>query len=79
MAIGSFLGVVFVACQQMLIIFALFVEQSQVSTQAASDVSTYRAMAAFSFLLFFVYATFGVLLAVFRDDIIKCKPTVFLM
>jgi uncharacterized protein YacL len=71
MAIGSFLGVVFIACQQMLIIFALFVEESQVTTQISSDKSTYRAMAAFCFLLFLVYATFGILLAVFRDDIIK--------
>lgn len=55
----------------MLIIFALFIEQSKVAGQLPADVSTWKSMAAFSFLLFLVYGLFGSLLATFRDDIIK--------
>lgn len=71
MAIGFFLGLVFVLCQQLLIIFAVFVEQSQLPDQSTMDIQAYNALASFSFLLFIIYSTFGILLAVFRDDIIK--------
>ncbi len=56
----------------MLIIFAIFVERSQQSVDPAS-VSSQQAMAVFSFFIFLTYGTFGTLLAVFRDDIIKVE------
>eukprot|EP01038_Epipyxis_sp_PR26KG_P004523 gene4523-6388_t len=73
-SIGYLLGNIFVMTQQMLIIFAIFVERSRLP---ASDIETptvrsaQQAMAVFAFFLFLIYAAFGSMLAVFRDDIIK--------
>lgn len=68
--IGVLLGIMFIVCQQMLIIFAIFVERSQMAVDPAS-VSAQQAMAVFSFFIFITYASFGTLLAVFRGYIIK--------
>ncbi len=70
LAIGVLLGIMFIVCQQMLIIFAIFVERSQTATDPAS-VSAQQAMATFSFFIFIVYGVFGTALAVYRNDIIK--------
>lgn len=71
MSIGLFLGIVFVLSQQMLILFAILLEQSNVPNQATEDTQSYLSIAAFSFLLFLSLATFATFLAVFRDDVIS--------
>mmetsp|Transcript_8380 Transcript_8380/g.7507 ORF Transcript_8380/g.7507 Transcript_8380/m.7507 type:complete len:185 (-) Transcript_8380:119-673(-) len=71
LAIGYFLGVIFIMVHQMLILFAIFVERSQHKDQPQGVRSSQEAMAVFSFFLFLVYAAFGSMLAVFRNDIIK--------
>ena len=71
LSIGVFLGVLFVMVQQMLILFAIFVERSKIPGQPDSVVSSQQAMATFSFFLFLVYLFFGSLLSVFRDDVLK--------
>jgi len=72
LAIGYFLGVIFIMTQQMLIIFAIFVDHARaVKNQTLQAVQAQNAMASFSFFLFVVYAIFGTMLAVFRNDIIK--------
>jgi len=57
--------------QQMLILFAIFVERSQISGESKAVKSSQEAMAVFSFFLFLIYASFGLMLVVFRDDVIK--------
>ena len=54
-------------CQQMLIIFAIFVDRSQIPGESATVVGAQQAVAVFSFFLFIVYSGFGILLATFRD------------
>jgi hypothetical protein len=76
MAIGFFIGTVFILCQQMLIIFAIFIEKSKDSSLPSIEIQVFQAMAAFAFLLFFSFSTFGILLTVFRDDIIKSKSSI---
>ena len=71
LSIGFFLGVLFIMVQQMLILFAIFVDRSKIPGQAAGVVSSQQAMATFSFFLFLVYAFFGSLLGVFREDLLK--------
>jgi hypothetical protein len=72
LAVGLFLGVVFVMTQQMLIMFALFVERATLSTRSGlpNVAATQRAMAVFSFFLFMIYASFGLMLYVFRNDLV---------
>eukprot|EP00597_Dinobryon_sp_UTEXLB2267_P002776 CAMPEP_0170074476 /NCGR_PEP_ID=MMETSP0019_2-20121128/11773_1 /TAXON_ID=98059 /ORGANISM="Dinobryon sp., Strain UTEXLB2267" /LENGTH=93 /DNA_ID=CAMNT_0010284803 /DNA_START=329 /DNA_END=610 /DNA_ORIENTATION=+ len=57
--------------QQMLILFAIFVERSQLIGESQTVKSSQQAMAVFSFFLFLIYAAFGLMLVVFRDDVIK--------
>lgn len=71
LSIGFFLGVLFIMVQQMLILFAIFVERAKIPGQSAGVVSSQQAMATFSFFLFLVYTFFGSLLGVFRDDVLK--------
>jgi len=71
LSIGFFLGVLFIMVQQMLILFAIFVDRSKIPGQSASVVSSQQAMATFSFFLFLVYMLFGSLLGVYREDILK--------
>jgi len=71
LAIGFLLGVIFVMTQQMLIIFAIFTERSKQPNETVTVVQSQQAMAVFSFFLFIVYASFGSMLSVFRNDIIK--------
>ena len=71
LSIGFFLGVLFIMVQQMLILFAIFVDRSKIPGQSDSVVSSQQAMATFSFFLFLVYTVFGTLLAVFREDVLK--------
>eukprot|EP01038_Epipyxis_sp_PR26KG_P003959 gene3959-5678_t len=70
-AVGFFLGVVFIIVQQMLILFAIFAERAQKPNQSLSEVQSQEAMAVFAFFLFIIYTSFGSMLAVFRNDIIK--------
>jgi hypothetical protein len=65
LAIGFFLGVIFIMTNQMLILFAIFADHASTSRRPAEE-----AMAVFCFFLFLVYAVFGSMLAVFRKDII---------
>ncbi len=73
LAIGFFLGVIFIMTQQMLILFAIFVERSKQPSMQADPAtkSSSEAMATFSFFLFLLYSSFGTMLAVFRNDVIK--------
>jgi len=71
LSIGLFLGIVFIMTQQMLILFALFVERSQLSGNTSSITQSQQAMATFAFFLFLVYGAFGSMLAVFRHEIIE--------
>lgn len=70
-AIGLLLGIIFILTQQMLIIFAFFVELSQDPSNSDSLRMTQEAMAVFAFFLFFIYSVFGSLLSIFKNDIIK--------
>lgn len=71
LSIGFLLGVIFIMTQQMLIIFAIFAERTKNQNLTLHQQQSVEAMAVFSFFLFFIYAIFGSMLAVFRDDIIK--------
>ena len=73
LSIGLFLGIVFIMTQQMLILFALFVERSQLSGNTSSITQSQQAMATFAFFLFLVYGAFGSMLAVFRHEIIELE------
>jgi len=71
--IGVFLGVIFIVCQQMLIIFAIFADLSgkaQTGTVVDQKTQAKQAMAVFAFFLFLIYGFFGSLLSTFRYDII---------
>jgi hypothetical protein len=56
---------------QMLIIFAIFADLAADPSYAPALTSAQEAMAVFSFFIFFIYASFGTMLAVFRNDVIK--------
>ena len=58
--------------QQMLILFVLFVERSQVQAGEVTIFVTQsqQAMAVFSWFLFMVYGAFGTMLYVFRNDLV---------
>lgn len=71
MAVGVFLGVIFIMINQMLILFAFFVERSQVAGQALTIVQSQQAMAVFAFFLFITYSIFGLQLFAFRNDIME--------
>ena len=71
MAIGFLLGIVFIMTQQMLILFAIFVERAQLPKQSKTFTGSQQAMAIFAWFLFLIYAAFGLMLAIFRDDVIK--------
>jgi lysylphosphatidylglycerol synthetase-like protein (DUF2156 family) len=71
LSIGFLLGVIFIMTQQMLIVFAFFAEQAKDPTNTTDVTMAQQAMAVFSFFIFIVYAGFGTMLAVFRNDIIK--------
>jgi len=71
MAIGFLLGIVFIMTQQMLILFAIFVERAQLPNQSQTFIGSQQAMAVFAWFLFLIYTAFGLMLAIFRDDVIK--------
>eukprot|EP00981_Chlorochromonas_danica_P005371 scaffold1088_cov177-Ochromonas_danica.AAC.7 len=71
LSIGFLIGIIFIMTQQMLILFAIFVEQSQASDNTTEQTQAQQAMAVFTFFVFFIYASFGTMLTVFRDDVIK--------
>lgn len=58
---------------QMLILFAIFADRAnQVGLSDGIAVQqAQRAMAVFSFFLFLVYGFFGLVLAIFRNDVVK--------
>ena len=55
----------------MLILFAIFVDHSKFQNQDLESVQAQSAFASFAFFLVVVYTSFGSMLAVFRNDIIK--------
>lgn len=57
--------------QQMLILFAIFADQANDTGNTLEQTQSQEAMAVFAFFIFLVYASFGSMLAVFRQDIIK--------
>eukprot|EP01041_Mallomonas_annulata_P005291 gene5291-10583_t len=69
-AIGFLLGIFFVLSNQMLIIFAIFIDHSKREV-IQETIESDKAFAAFSFLLFLVYGIFGTMLGIFRNDVIK--------
>lgn len=72
LAIGAFIGVLVVMTNQMLILFAIFVDYAyNAENQSEGDVKTYEAMAAFFFLLFADYFLFVVLLGAFKSVIVE--------
>jgi hypothetical protein len=76
--IGFFIGVIFVAAQQMLILFVIYADRAGKS-QKVVDKKTQaeQAMAVFSFFLFLIYGFFGLLLTVFRADILQEGSNIF--
>jgi len=70
-SIGFLLGVIFVMTNQMLIIFALYVDTSNDPSNTLAQKSSQQAMAVFAWFLFMIYSAFGLMLAVFRNDVIK--------
>jgi len=70
--IGIFLGVIFIVCQQMIILFAIYADLAgKAATTPVNQVTQAKqAMAVFAFFLFLIYGFFGTLLATFRYDII---------
>mmetsp|Transcript_20038 Transcript_20038/g.28784 ORF Transcript_20038/g.28784 Transcript_20038/m.28784 type:complete len:182 (-) Transcript_20038:92-637(-) len=74
LSIGIFTGVVFIMSNQMLILFALFVDRIKNGHNGDND-SVERAMAVFSFFLFLSYAAFGTMLVTFQNDIVKEAPS----
>lgn len=71
MAIGAFMGVLVVMTNQMLIMFAVFVDYAyNAEDQTEGAVKTYEAMAAFFFLLFADYFLFVLLLGAFKSVIV---------
>ena len=67
---GALLGVVFVMSNQMLILFVIFADHAISHESPLPIKQAEQAMAVFSFFLFFVYAFFGIILAVFRNEVI---------
>ena len=58
---------------QMLILFAIFVDRAN-KVGLADGIAVQQAqsaMAVFSFFLFLVYGFFGLILAIFRNDVVK--------
>lgn len=64
--LGWLLGAVGVVAQLNLVLFAIFAELAQNDAVTGKAMSTSRAAAAFSFILFVIYAVFGFLLSAFR-------------
>lgn len=56
----------------MLILFAIYVDRvgKTTTTPATNTQQAQQAMAVFSFFLFLIYGFFGLLLSVFRNDVI---------
>lgn len=70
--IGFLLGSIFILCNQMLILFAVFVDKSSTSITTSNTEQRTDArgsFAAISFFIFILYASVGTLLAVFRADV----------
>lgn len=58
--------------QQMLIVFAIFADMAQeTGDYSLATTQAQEAMAVFAFFLFLIYASFGSMLAIFRNDVIK--------
>ena len=73
MAVGVFLGIIFIMINQMLILFAIFAERANnsiINQMPAELIQAQQVMAVFAYFLFIIYSIFGSLLFVFRDDII---------
>jgi len=71
-AIGFLLGVIFILSNQMLILFAFFVDRAhRKKNNSMSHSEAEKAFAAFSFMIFVIYTIFGIMLAVFRIEVIK--------
>ena len=70
------MGVLIIMTNQMLILFAIFVDYAyNAEDQTEGAVKTYEAMAAFFFLLFADYLLFLILLGAFKNVIVadgKC-------
>lgn len=67
-AVGMLIGIVSMLSQTGLILFATFVGLSK--KEDGSLKRSYQAMAAWCFLIFFVYAVFAAIAFAFKDDII---------
>lgn len=72
LAIGGFLGVLVIMTNQMLILFAIFLDSAyNLEDQTAGAIEGYKTMAAFFFLLFADYLLFVILLGTFKSVIIS--------
>ncbi len=61
-------------CQQLLIVFAIFTERSQITLPTMQgEKSSTGAMAAFTFLMFIGFSLAGMFLYMFRAHIIKVE------
>lgn len=69
--LGWLLGAVGVVAQLNLVLFAIFTELAQNDAVTGKAMSTSRAAAAFSFILFVIYAVFGFLLWAFRGRLLE--------
>jgi len=69
--LGWLLGAVGVVAQLNLVLFAIFAELAQNDAVTGEAMSTSRAAAAFTFILFVIYAVFGFLLWAFRGRLLE--------
>jgi hypothetical protein len=74
MYVGILLGVTFIIAQQLLIVFAIFVERGQLVSSSNQGVkSSAEAMAAFCFLMFLGFSLSGMFIYMFRAHVIKVE------
>ena len=72
LAIGAFVGVLVVMINQLLILFAVFVDYSEnLEDRTQGQTDQYQTLAAFFFLLFANYFLFVLLLGTFKSVIVS--------
>jgi hypothetical protein len=71
MAVGVFLGVMFIMVNQILLLLGIFLVRYQVPGESLAMVESQPAMAVFAVFLVFVYYIFGMQLFTFRNDIME--------
>ena len=67
------MGIIFVMANQMLIVFGVFADRVKIDSSNGNKklMEADTAFSVFGFFLFFIYSVFGMMLGVFRNDIIR--------